>query len=62
MNHILICPYCKKELSLFQSQIERRRGAIKCIGCGTRIPYDLDRRSRPRRIVVPRPSRSDTEE
>lgn len=56
MNHILICPYCKKELSLFQSQIERRRGAIKCIGCGTRIPYDLDRRSRPRRIVVPRPS------
>ncbi len=53
MNHILICPYCKKELALFQSQIERRRGHIKCIGCGTRIPYDLDRRTRPRRIAVP---------
>ncbi len=51
MNRIIICPYCKKELSLFQSQIERRRGRIKCIGCGTSIPYDLERR--PRRIGLP---------
>lgn len=57
MNHIIVCPYCKKELALFQSQIERRRGRIKCIGCGTSIPYDLDRRTRPRRIAGP-PARS----
>lgn len=53
MNHIIICPYCKKELSLFQSQIERRKGRIKCIGCGTLIPYDLDQTRRPRRIRLP---------
>ncbi len=40
---IIICPYCKKELTLFQSQVERRRGRIRCVGCSAVIPYDLDR-------------------
>ncbi len=53
MNHIVICPYCKKELHLFQSQVERRKGRVKCIGCGTSVPYDLDRGKRPRRIRLP---------
>lgn len=53
MSQLIICPYCKKELSLFQSQIERRKGRIKCIGCGTAIPYDLDRKHRPKNIRMP---------
>lgn len=43
---IIICPYCKKELTLFQSQVERRRGRIRCIGCSAVIPYDLDKKNR----------------
>lgn len=43
---IIICPYCKKELTLFQSQVERRRGRIRCVGCSAVIPYDLDQKRR----------------
>ena len=43
---MIICPYCKKELTLFQSQVERRRGRIRCVGCSAVIPYDLDKKNR----------------
>lgn len=48
---MIICPYCKKELTLFQSQVERRRGRIRCVGCSAVIPYDLDRGKRRRRTL-----------
>ena len=48
---MIICPYCKKELTLFQSQVERRRGRIRCVGCSAVIPYDLDRGQRRRRTL-----------
>lgn len=48
---IIICPYCKKELTLFQSQVERRRGRIRCVGCSAVIPYDLDRGQKRRRTL-----------
>lgn len=44
----VICPFCKKELQLFQSQVERRRGRIRCVGCAAVVPYDLDARTRRR--------------
>jgi len=28
------CPYCKKKLTLFASQIKQKECRIKCIGCG----------------------------
>ncbi|HAT56605.1 MAG TPA: hypothetical protein DCS74_03395 [Veillonellaceae bacterium] len=36
------CPCCKKKMILFGSQIRQRHGCIRCLGCGARIPYDLD--------------------
>lgn len=48
---MIICPYCKKELTLFQSQVERRRGRIRCVGCSAVIPYDLDRGQKRRRTL-----------
>ncbi len=37
----IICPYCRRRLRLFQSQIKQKKGTVRCIGCGARIPYDL---------------------
>jgi predicted Zn finger-like uncharacterized protein len=28
------CPHCKKEFSLFESQLKKKECKIRCIGCG----------------------------
>ncbi|MEG6585319.1 zinc-ribbon domain-containing protein [Dendrosporobacter sp. 1207_IL3150] len=28
------CPCCKKEFSLFESQVKKKECKIRCIGCG----------------------------
>lgn len=40
----LTCRVCGRPLSLFGSDEKKRRGIIRCTGCGARISYDLSSR------------------
>lgn len=41
MNFTVICPNCGSRLQLFDSQIKKKKGTLRCVRCGSRIPYDL---------------------
>ncbi len=41
MNFTLICPNCGTRLTLFDSQIKAKKGAVRCTRCGNRVRYDL---------------------
>lgn len=43
MNFTVICPNCGSRLQLFDSQIKKKKGTLRCVRCGSRIPYDLTR-------------------
>lgn len=43
MNFTITCPNCGTKLPLFDSQIKKRKGAVRCTRCGSRIQYDLSR-------------------
>ncbi len=49
MNFTLTCPNCGEKLRLFDMQIKRRRGTVRCTRCGSRVAYDLSC-PRPERI------------
>ena len=42
MAYILTCPRCATKLPLFRSAIEKRKGVVRCLHCGSRISYDLN--------------------
>ena len=48
MDFTVICPNCGARLRLFDAQVKRRKGAVRCTRCGCRIPYDLSQ-PRPQR-------------
>ena len=43
MNFTITCPNCGTKLPLFDSQVKKRKGAVRCTRCGSRIQYDLSR-------------------
>lgn len=47
MDFTVLCPNCGAKLHLFDSQVKRRKGTLRCTRCGCRIPYDL---SQPRPV------------
>lgn len=47
MDFTVLCPNCGARLHLFDSQVKRRKGTLRCTRCGCRIPYDL---SQPRPV------------
>ena len=42
MNFTITCPNCQTSLKLFDSQIKKKEGYIRCTRCGARIKYDLN--------------------
>ena len=36
------CPCCKKKDDPLRFSDQAAHGCIRCLGCGARIPYDLD--------------------
>ena len=44
MAFTLICHACGQKVSLFDLDVKKRKGTVRCTRCGARIPYDLDKR------------------
>lgn len=49
MDFTITCPNCGTELILFDSQVKRRRGTVRCTRCRCRVAYDL---SQPRPVRI----------
>ena len=45
MAFTLICHACGQKLTLFDLDVKKRKGTIRCTRCGARISYDLDKRN-----------------
>ena len=45
MAFTLICHACGQKLTLFDLDVKKRKGSIRCTRCGAKISYNLDRRS-----------------
>lgn len=41
----LTCRVCGRKLTLFTIDEKKRKGTIRCTGCGAKISYDLTQRS-----------------
>lgn len=41
MDFTILCPNCNTKLKLFDSQVKKKEGYIRCTRCGARIKYDL---------------------
>lgn len=41
MDFTILCPNCNTKLKLFDSQVKKKTGYIRCVRCGARIKYDL---------------------
>ena len=44
MPFTLICHVCGQKLTLFDLDVKKRKGSIRCNHCGAKINYDLDQR------------------
>ena len=44
MAFTLTCHACGQKLTLFDLDVKKRKGTVRCNHCGARIAYDLDRR------------------
>lgn len=44
MAFTLVCHACGQKLTLFDLDVKKRKGTIRCNHCGARISYDLDKR------------------
>ena len=44
MAFTLICHACGQKLTLFDIDVKRRKGSVRCTRCGARVSYDLDKR------------------
>lgn len=44
MPFTLICHACGQKLTLFDLDVKKRKGTVRCNHCGARISYDLDKR------------------
>lgn len=44
MAFTLVCHTCGQKLTLFDLDVKKRKGTIRCNHCGARISYDLDKR------------------
>lgn len=45
MAFTLICHACGQKLTLFDLDVKKRKGTVRCTRCGARISYDLDKRN-----------------
>lgn len=44
MAFTLICHACGQKLTLFDIDVKKRKGSVRCTRCGARVSYDLDKR------------------
>lgn len=44
MAFTLICHACGQKVTLYDIDVKKRKGTVRCLRCGARIPYDLDKR------------------
>ena len=44
MPFTLTCHVCGQKLTLFDLDVKKRKGSIRCNHCGAKINYDLDQR------------------
>lgn len=44
MPFTLTCHVCGQKLTLFDLDVKKRKGTIRCNHCGAKINYDLDRK------------------
>ena len=44
MSFTLICHACGQKLTLFDIDVKKRKGSVRCTRCGARVSYDLDKR------------------
>ena len=44
MPFTLTCHVCGQKLTLFDLDVKKRKGTIRCNHCGAKINYDLDQR------------------
>lgn len=45
MAFTLVCHACGQKLTLFDIDVKKRKGTIRCTRCGAHISYDLDKRN-----------------
>ena len=44
MPFTLTCHVCGQKLTLFDLDVKKRKGSIRCNHCGAKVNYDLDQR------------------
>lgn len=44
MAFTLICHACGQKLTLFDIDVKKRKGSVRCTRCGARVSYELDKR------------------